>query len=903
MGKSRPRARRRRGLLTFCGCCVGCGLDDELDISPETEEDEFRKLPTDGTLPDSESQELRPPLYNAEDYIVGLRKFGKKGGTKLYIEGSEVKEKEGKKEKKKKDNKSERSSKQEMSMRQFSNVSELLKKLKQDLKLSFPSFVREFVAEPYDGVTALLDLLKMIQLSQTDYAASMNGTLRSKEHHNFFRRALTDEYDCLLCLKHCLRCEETAGKLVGYSHGLYTVAVCIMSNFSKSRTLALELLTVACETPPRGHEQVLEAASTLRLRFGEPVRFKFLIGMLTSFGVASFQVACLQFLNKLAETAADRKERVHLQAEIEEAGFDVNVIKKFLSSSNNEHAAIRAELERWQRQYTDVEELYQLLQTEREQSSRLRQQKDQLKDDIKRHENTIQTLRLNEARYRSRVEELEKQIDFYKSQLLLTKEECDSLSKRLSRENSPQTAAPPGGRPRYSSLSPRPEDGARVEVSSTASGVSSLSSLSASVQSGGSDVTGSPASVKEGKVEEKEKESSEEDNEKQTVSRSAGDDFEKEKICEETIEVKNDMILFDPHRGSDTLTLPRRKPQEVYENRAFEATPGEETLKRRSEAAAIQEAMDQLTSVIHNAESTLSLTSGRSSSSAETVRPPPEPAPVPTSPEEPVEQAIVPHRVPQPPARFVRSVSAGAEQQAALFFQPETSEGSDTTASFYGTARHQEHRASSALDSESARSFHFSRPQLRRRETFTDESTRPAAVRRAGSFQLGDPPTLRVSGESVERRASRRGEPAPSSSSRRPPPRSRSRDALDDRFSRRVEEPRWPAERFERSPSGGGAERYHQAAERRMDQWITERGAAATRRGRTPEEPLPDSPPTECPRPQARGFLRRGPRNAGLYSERPVRIPSPDYSSGSTLSTVVRLNISNRIMDMPSAMY
>ena len=69
----------------------------------------------------------------------------------------------------------------------------------------------------------------------------MNGTLRSKEHHNFFRRALTDEYDCLLCLKHCLRCEETAGKLVGYSHGLYTVAVCIMSNFSKSRILALEV--------------------------------------------------------------------------------------------------------------------------------------------------------------------------------------------------------------------------------------------------------------------------------------------------------------------------------------------------------------------------------------------------------------------------------------------------------------------------------------------------------------------------------------------------------------------------------------------------------------------------------------------------------------------------------------
>ena len=143
---------------------------------------------------------------------------------------------------------------------------------------------------------------------------------------------------------------------------------------------------------------------------------------------------------------------------------------------------------------------------------------------LQRHENSIQTLRLNEARYRSRVEELEKQIDFYKSQLLLTKEECDSLTKRLSRENSPQTAGGlPGGRPRYSSLSPRPEDGARVEVSSTASGVSSLSSLSTSVRSGGSDTAGSPASVKEAKVEEKEKESneesSEEDNEKQVRTR------------------------------------------------------------------------------------------------------------------------------------------------------------------------------------------------------------------------------------------------------------------------------------------------------------------------------------------------------------------------------------------------
>ena len=55
-----------------------------------------------------------------------------------------------------------------------------------------------------------------------------------------------------------------------------------MSNFSKSRVLALQLLTKMCQYP-QGHKQVSDAVSMLRLRFGEPVRFKFLIGRCYSF--------------------------------------------------------------------------------------------------------------------------------------------------------------------------------------------------------------------------------------------------------------------------------------------------------------------------------------------------------------------------------------------------------------------------------------------------------------------------------------------------------------------------------------------------------------------------------------------------------------------------------------------
>ena len=75
--------------------------------------------------------------------------------------------------------------------------------------------------------------------------------------------------------------------------------------------------------------------SMLRLRFGEPVRFKFLIGMLNSFNSGAFQIACLRFLNTFVETALSYKERVHIQAEVEEAGFDISQLKKLVSKVRN----------------------------------------------------------------------------------------------------------------------------------------------------------------------------------------------------------------------------------------------------------------------------------------------------------------------------------------------------------------------------------------------------------------------------------------------------------------------------------------------------------------------------------------------------------------------------------------
>jgi hypothetical protein len=107
------------------------------------------------------------------------------------------------------------------------------------------SFVQEFIGDPLDGVTLLLDLLRAVQLSQANQQTRCPPPV--------LRRALLDENSCLQCLCSCLRCPDAARRLSASPAGLFTLAVCIMSNVSKSRVLALEVSHVTC-TPCHRHD-------------------------------------------------------------------------------------------------------------------------------------------------------------------------------------------------------------------------------------------------------------------------------------------------------------------------------------------------------------------------------------------------------------------------------------------------------------------------------------------------------------------------------------------------------------------------------------------------------------------------------------------------------------------------
>ena len=137
----------------------------------------------------------RPPVYNAEDYAGTLRKYCKMPGLQLYLHNSSSSDNNNVKSAKsrllgKRADKSDAAQglfdkhQMEMGLKQFTSISELLNKLKIDLHLSYHSFLKEFISEPNDGVTLLLDLLKVIQLSQTNISGGGGGVNQNTNNNN-----------------------------------------------------------------------------------------------------------------------------------------------------------------------------------------------------------------------------------------------------------------------------------------------------------------------------------------------------------------------------------------------------------------------------------------------------------------------------------------------------------------------------------------------------------------------------------------------------------------------------------------------------------------------------------------------------------------------------------------------
>lgn len=92
------------------------------------------------------------------------------------------------------------------------------------------------------------------------------------------------------------------------------------------------MLTKACceSGTADGHNTVSDAMSTMRLRFAEPVRFRFLVGMMSGSGSSGMELllAGLKFINAFTETCPDLQTKFYVQAELKQAGFKPAAILK-----------------------------------------------------------------------------------------------------------------------------------------------------------------------------------------------------------------------------------------------------------------------------------------------------------------------------------------------------------------------------------------------------------------------------------------------------------------------------------------------------------------------------------------------------------------------------------------------
>lgn len=172
------------------------------------------------------------------------------------------------------------------------------------------------------------------------------------------------------CLSICCSRTPDAGTRLGTTPiGLLPLAVSATGTGIRSRIYAIQLLTVACDretlsdgshrVASNGHSAVSDALSTLRLRCGEPVRFRLMVGMFNSGGGSGeLQTFGLKFINTLMESSENLQDKLYLQAELHQAGFDPKLMVKTVASTSIWFEKLYEELKRWEVQKIDVESLH-----------------------------------------------------------------------------------------------------------------------------------------------------------------------------------------------------------------------------------------------------------------------------------------------------------------------------------------------------------------------------------------------------------------------------------------------------------------------------------------------------------------------------------------------------------------
>ncbi|ELU02392.1 hypothetical protein CAPTEDRAFT_186984, partial [Capitella teleta] len=397
---------------------------DDLDNVTQNVEEEFEEyLEAHGPLNAEREEELRNfdidqkrvtiaeeqgkgPIYSAKYYVDGLKGHidGTKNPRPPFRKGADKSGGAG-------------------------TLSNLLKKLKLDLKMSDDRFVEEFLNASNKGFELLMSVLNNIHVEMGD----LSSTPAKNGKRELHKQAAFDEYCTLLCIKFLLRIQEGLDALLKKKKSLVNIALGLYSTHAPSRKVAVQVLTLTCFAP-NGHMRSMEALAALQKMTNEQFIFTHLVKLLNSSSNTSFQTACLKLFNTLWRCIENSNAKVHLQHEITSAGFDSSAFGKDLLTSAKA-VDLRHELDTWRQNFIEVSGSGQRVFDLETRNSQLRDEVNRLQIRIQTAEKEVSEAQQNlhtwkdkGEKYRERAAELQDTI----TKLTVGNKVCNTVCMHIS---------------------------------------------------------------------------------------------------------------------------------------------------------------------------------------------------------------------------------------------------------------------------------------------------------------------------------------------------------------------------------------------------------------------------------------------------------------------------------------
>ncbi|XP_055339801.1 LOW QUALITY PROTEIN: uncharacterized protein LOC129589227 [Paramacrobiotus metropolitanus] len=234
----------------------------------------------------------------------------------------------------------------------------LMKNLRADFSMTASNFRMDFIQQ--NGVSMLCQALKKLQDE-----IGIWENVDAKDDVDELKNKMVDEFHCIMCIKFATRDPDGCRGVLQVDTGnLEIICQSLLSPCMQSRIAVMDLLANLIHKHPSGAlRPILQQFTTLRLRYAQHDRFRFLVGMSQTNGKLNllFKASLLNMMNEMLKACPSGNYQVYLQTELEEAGLNVDEVEKtakamaYKDESYEDAANVVRQVTLWRENYIMVD--------------------------------------------------------------------------------------------------------------------------------------------------------------------------------------------------------------------------------------------------------------------------------------------------------------------------------------------------------------------------------------------------------------------------------------------------------------------------------------------------------------------------------------------------------------------